>query len=536
MHKSKKQGNYGIEEMDKVLSVKSYELAANILPKDIKEVKETKDIKTATNIKYLNVKLSKGLKSNPDIIYIIKDADELCVRILLFFLCYKAKDLEKIDFDFFKTSINADTIDDSEILCALNFWKNQKILNYGYEALAEQNNKGVNMDNIISIISNIRKDINIMNTPGEYDDSEDLYGFDEIYRFRKTDRNEKTNKSEKYEKFEKCEHCDKFKNVNETDKPDKTDKTEQADIYEDLTEEPAEQPSVLTYDTDSSEDYKDYEDYEDEIEAESESENNITGMEDAEDIVIQIPQKYEIAEKPEENEKIAAKANPAVKPQPVASGSISIDKLSDALETSEDFQRLYQNTQIIMRSMFNTAEIEILYNLYEINKIEVDLILNLAEIFVEDGKDNIRYLEKFALGLAANGILTYKDYEASLEESKKVQQFENKIRNMFNVGSRKFTPTEKNNIKTWVLEFDFPDDVLMEGYKICLSSKKLDGKASINYINGIYKNWHEKGFKTLDDIKNEFGQNGGFSTDGKKPSSFNLEQFFEKAAKKSMNR
>ncbi|MCL2772561.1 MAG: hypothetical protein FWD71_04345, partial [Oscillospiraceae bacterium] len=60
-----------------MLSVKSFELAANILPKEIIEVKETKDIKIATNIRYLNIKLSKGLKNNPDIIYIIKDADEL---------------------------------------------------------------------------------------------------------------------------------------------------------------------------------------------------------------------------------------------------------------------------------------------------------------------------------------------------------------------------------------------------------------------------------------------------------------------------
>ena len=186
-----------------------------------------------------------------------------------------------------------------------------------------------------------------------------------------------------------------------------------------------------------------------------------------------------------------------------------------------------------MQIMFNPTDIEILYNLYEINKIEVDLILKIAELCAEEKKYNIRYLEKFALGLASNGILTFKEYEASFNESKKLRQFEDKIRNMFNLGSQKFTPKEKNLMKIWALEYNFPDEVLLEGYNRCLGSGKCE-KASIYYINAIYIKWHEKGFKTLDDIKNEFGQAGGFGTDGKKTSSFDVEQFFEKAVKKSM--
>ncbi|MCL2772799.1 MAG: DnaD domain protein, partial [Oscillospiraceae bacterium] len=418
---------------------------------------------------------------------------------------------EKIDFDFFKTSIKADMINDDGILNALNFWKNQEILDYEYEASAGQNSKGVNMDNIISILSNIKKDINIMNTPGEDDDSDDSYEFDEIYRFNRTNKNIKINKTGK------CENCEKLKNAKKTDKSDKIDdsdnlnKFETASIYKNAKEETETfEISILTDDYDNSENY------------EFEIEDSIKDINNTE------PETSEKSAKPEK------KSNTAVRPQPVASGSVSIDKLSDALETSEDFQRLYQTAQIKMRSMFNTAEIEILYNLYEINKIEVDLILKLAEICVEEGKNNIRYLEKFALGLAANGILNFRDYEASFEESRKVQQFEDKIRTLFNIGDQKLTAKERNHIKTWVLEFDFPDDVLLEGYKKCIESGKFE-KASINYINGIYIKWHEKGFKTLDDINNEYGSpNGGFSTDGKKTSSFNLEQFFEKAAKKSM--
>jgi DnaD/phage-associated family protein len=111
------------------------------------------------------------------------------------------------------------------------------------------------------------------------------------------------------------------------------------------------------------------------------------------------------------------------------------------------------------------------------------------------------------------------------------KEFEEKVKKLFEAETKKLTAKERNYIKKWVKEYDFPDEVLAEGYKRC---KKYTEKLSFEYINTLYLKWHEKGFKTLDDIKGEFGsgQNGFKTTETKKNSEYNVEQFFEKRIKK----
>ena len=290
-----------------MLSVKSYELAADILTKEVKESKDKKDkreikeIKTETNIKYLNVKLKKGFKNDADIIDIIKGADELCVRILLFFQLFKTKDLEKIEFDFFKDSIKAVQMSDSEILDALNFWKNHKVLDYECEFLTGQVSKGANMDNIISLINNIKKDINIMNMPGdnyEDDDAEELYGFDGIYRIDRTGGNKKSHRPEK------CRNCEKFNSQkNQSDGFELINTSNNSKIIENLknSENIDSETPVLIFD-------------------DEDAEAEIEKLETSETV-----EPVEIIEIIEETDKKSREHKPAVKPQPVVTGSISID-------------------------------------------------------------------------------------------------------------------------------------------------------------------------------------------------------------------
>ena len=416
------------------------------------------EIKPAANIKYINIKMKKKLKNNSEIIYIIKDAGELCVKILLFLLC--CENLEKIDFEFMKNNVKPESADDDEILNAVEFWKNKNILDYEITSLP--NVKGPNMDNIMNIILNISRDINIINGGKSVETEE----FDEglgIY-------NKKYN-AEKLKKYIEIEI--------ETE-------TEE-------TPEPAElesEPEEVTFE-------------------------------------------FEEPEKPETREIIPPQDNQA----PRQTGqSVSIAKLIDVYETKDEFRRLVYEAQVKMQTTFNMSELVIMYNLYEINRMEAGVILKLVEICVEEDKNNIRYLEKYALAMAANGILTMAEYENKIKERQKIIEFEEKIRRLFDAGDKKFTPKEKSFIKRWVKEFNFTDDVLLEGYKRVM---KYKGKLLLDYINTIYTDWHQKGFKTLEDVKNEFGtNNGGFTYGGnsgsRKNTGMNMDDILEKAVKKGV--
>jgi len=433
------------------------------------------ELKTAANIKYINIKMKKKLKKNSEIIYIIKDAGEICVKILLFLLCYE--NLEKIDFEFMKNQVKADLADDEEILNAVEFWKDRDILDY--EITSVPNVKGPNMDNIINIILKIKRDINVLSDnepedPEEYDEGLGIY-------------------SNKYKNGIKEKYIEK-------------------------TPEPAAEPEnrKKTEETEKTEERKVPEEFDDDDGFEE-----ITGSDEAAE-----------TEEPEAPE--IKPAREVYAPQP-AGQPVSFDKLIETLETKEEFRRLIQEAQIKMQTMFNTADLGILYNLFETNKMEADLIIRLAEMCVEEDKNNIRYLEKYALGTAANGILTAAEFEDKIKERHEILEYEEKIRMLFGAGNKKFTAKEKSIIKTWVKDFDFTDDMLAEGYKRCM--KQIE-KLSLDYINKIYTNWHEKGFKTLDDVNSEHGPNNGFNFNNnagsKKNAGFNMDELLERAVKKGV--
>ena len=210
----------------------------------------------------------------------------------------------------------------------------------------------------------------------------------------------------------------------------------------------------------------------------------------------------------------------------------SVDKISETIETKDDFRRLIHDVQLKFLYIFNPSDINVLYNLCEINKIDIKLLRKVADICaLDENKCNVKYLEKVAIGLWSNGIFTVEDYEKIYNEILKIKGLEKKILRIFKIPERKFTSNEKGFIKKWALEFNFSDEMTKEGYNICMKSLN---DLNFRYINGIFTNWHAKGFTTLEDVKNEFSKNKGFGTTEGKTSSFNIDQFFEKAVQKAM--
>jgi len=390
------------------------------------------ELKSAVDIKYINIKMKKKLKNNSEIINYIKEADELCVKIMLFLLC--SENLDKIEFDFMKNSVrheNTETLSDDEFIAAMDFWKMRDILDY--EITSAPGVKGAHMGNIINIILNISRDINIVNDDeaAEEDAGESNPGlgiFDGHIIFSKKEPPKVT-----------------------------------------LPENPV-----------------------------------------------------EFIKAPPEQDK------PAVKK---SKSEISIDEVSESLETNDAFGKLIHETQNKMKTMFNINDLTIIYNLYNNERMEAELISKLVEIHVEDNKNNINYIETVALGFADDGILTLGQYEEKTRQIREIIEFENKITRLFQIEDKKLKQKEKNHIKSW-REFEFPEDMLLEGYNRCLQKAE---KLSLDYINAIYINWHQKGFRTLDEAQNEFAPlPEGVAGAGKKKSGVDIDQLLEKSIKKTL--
>ena len=434
-----------------------------------------------TKIKYLGVKFKKGLKKSEIVKSgIIRDADNLCARILLFLLCFKAKDLEKIDVDLLRSNVS-EYIDDDVLLDALDYFKENNILDYKYEKIDVAEHKGANMDKIVSLIGNISDTMNNMTVYKEPESTEQQEEFEKIYRLGKK------------------------KSALAIEPAD--DRIEMRELTEPIIEIKIEDEPKT------------------EIESETET-GTVIEIFDNDDDGIDFDAPVVKFEK-EDYE--------------------TLNMVCEQLEKDNGFRDLYNEVQHKLKAIINPSELEILYNLY--TKTEPELLLMIAEYCggtATNPKGVVGYFEKTALNLTDDGITTVEKYGKYLDDAQKVGAFEIKIRELFNLGDKKLMSKERQCIRTWVLEYALSDELLVEGYTKAFEREK----ATIPYVNTIYRNWHEKGFKSVDDVNNEFksvkngnGNNGKHSGDASNnsgsnnkkqaPAGFNSEHFFDKLARNS---
>src|SRR5574344_1067158 len=111
---------------------------------------------------------------------------------------------------------------------------------------------------------------------------------------------------------------------------------------------------------------------------------------------------------------------------------------------------------------------------------------------------NKKYVHAVAETWFKGGVKTFEQLEEFLESYDNIQKIKQKISKSLRL-NRNLTKYEEQYIDTWVKEYNYGFDIIEEALKrtVCKSTP------SISYVNGILANWHKKGIKTLDEIKNE---------------------------------
>ena len=112
-----------------------------------------------------------------------------------------------------------------------------------------------------------------------------------------------------------------------------------------------------------------------------------------------------------------------------------------------------------------------------------------------EGMNNI--IKKFyKLGLVTETSLQ-KYFQSILIEDEEIKQ----ILNIFGT-DRQVNSFDREFYKNWKYNWKIPEELIKEGASIA-----SDKAQPMKYLNGILANWHENGFKTLSDIKNQIVDN-----------------------------
>jgi DnaD/phage-associated family protein len=157
-------------------------------------------------------------------------------------------------------------------------------------------------------------------------------------------------------------------------------------------------------------------------------------------------------------------------------------------------------------------------------------------------KITVSYLEKSAYSLYNEGVRTTEQLQKYIKDSERRNSSKYKLARMFDMGDRPFTSKQKTFFEKWLTEWEMPFELIEYAYEISVDNT---GKAGLEYMSKILSDWHDSGITTVEQAENaakSFKKSSPYvakfkekaSEDDKSAEkSFNTEEFFEKALKRS---
>ena len=179
----------------------------------------------------------------------------------------------------------------------------------------------------------------------------------------------------------------------------------------------------------------------------------------------------------------------------------------------EKIRYLLTETQMKLGRNLKSNESSTLVWLYDDLGLDVSLILMIVQYAAAHGKPRIGFIESTATDWVDRGIGTIAAADKELNQMAMSEQAWGIVCSSFGLEKRKPSKNELKLSLMWTDEWKMSREMLTAAYNACVDSiSKFDMK----YVSKILENWHEKGYKTPDDIeekkKNDNTESESFAT------------------------
>ena len=201
------------------------------------------------------------------------------------------------------------------------------------------------------------------------------------------------------------------------------------------------------------------------------------------------------------------------------------DEIACKLESDGGLRFLLETASRLLGKLLSQADCSTLIYLHDGAGLPADVILMLIEYCAASGHANMRYIEKMALTWAEDGICTHENAENRIRELEARRSFEGQVRSIMGIAGRTLTSAERQHLARWA-QWGMPPELVKFAYEICVNRT---GKLAFSYINSILAAWHEKGYTTVEQAKNEKAKQGG-----KKPS-YDIDEYVDLSIKRILN-
>ncbi|MCD7774969.1 MAG: DnaD domain protein [Clostridiales bacterium] len=193
------------------------------------------------------------------------------------------------------------------------------------------------------------------------------------------------------------------------------------------------------------------------------------------------------AETTKKNERI-----PVVKP--------SIKDISDRMAQSEEIRDMFGEIQRLFgRTMGYDGQSSLLM-LHDYYGLPTEVIVMICAYAKNIGKQNsLSYIMKIGESWAENEINTFELASAKIARLENSDKAWNELKQMTGMENPRPTVKQSEFLEVWINDYGFGTDMIYLAYERAVEKK---GNISFSYMNGILRAWHEKNYKTTEDVEN----------------------------------
>ncbi len=208
-------------------------------------------------------------------------------------------------------------------------------------------------------------------------------------------------------------------------------------------------------------------------------------------------------------------------------------ELASLLEKRKGLAEFINEAQRVFGKTFNSYDTSIIVGLVDQLGFEEAAVLAILSYVTRMGKKGVRYTEKVALAFYDDGYTHTKEVEEHIRVIENSREVIEQIKRMFGIDGRELSRTEKTLFEKWTQKLRYDIEVIRKAYDITVDKKQ---KAIPKYTDAILESWYHAGLKTLVDIEEyEKSQQGGDgSGDGDTGKSYDLDDFFDAALRRSL--
>jgi DnaD/phage-associated family protein len=182
---------------------------------------------------------------------------------------------------------------------------------------------------------------------------------------------------------------------------------------------------------------------------------------------------------------------PAGRPQ------YTVEELTVYKQQSEEIERLFMYAEQALGKMLTYHDMNVLFGFYDWLRLPVDVIGYLLSYCADNGRRDLRYIEKAAIDWADRNI---DDMEKALAYAGTFDRDYRGILKTMGQDTGYPSPTQQKYMEKWLGEYKMPAALVLLA---CDRAAAQIGKPTFAYVNKIIEGWNKKGINTIEGAEEE---------------------------------